>query len=375
MEKFIIILFIIFSWESFSQVGIGTTTPEASLDIRSSNQTAPLNTDGLLIPKIDVFPTVNPTAQQQGMMVYLNTTVGSNLPGFYYWDNPTTTWMPFTSTFNGYWSRDASGYLYPNIPSDRVEIENNTDATGVPGTGAFEIANSLRIDENEIVTNTNSELFLQNGNNGDLSVDNNSLFVDASTNRVGVRTISPTANLQVNGNVRIVDGTQATGRVLTSSANGTASWRAQSIDNITGNVVGNGVNIPYTTTNYLQTGSRIVLPPGRFAVNVTMLIYPSNPPSPNDSSFWLRTTFSDNGGANPSPSAYIEGSPLISGSLSGSSNYGLVTGTIIINNTTGANRTYYYVAGNTEIVNTADSIIFFGGTIWDEDTIIAYRLN
>ncbi|MDC7999765.1 hypothetical protein POV26_01835 [Aequorivita todarodis] len=375
MEKFIIILFIIFSWESFSQVGIGTTTPEASLDIRSSNQTAPLNTDGLLIPKIDVFPTVNPTAQQQGMMVYLNTTVGSNLPGFYYWDNPTTTWIPFTSAFNGYWSRDTSGYLFPNIPNDRVEIENNTDATGVPGTGAFEIANSLRIDENEIVTNTNSELFLQNGNNGDLSVDNNSLFVDASTNRVGVRTILPTANLHVNGNVRIVDGTQATGRVLTSSANGTASWRAQSIDNITGNVVGNGVNIPYTTTNYLQTGSRIVLPPGRFAVNVTMLIYPSNPPSPNDSSFWLRTTFSDNGGANPSPSAYIEGSPLISGSLSGSSNYGLVTGTIIINNTTGANRTYYYVAGNTEIVNTADSIIFFGGTTWDEDTIIAYRLN
>ncbi len=36
-----------------AQVGIGTTNPYASLDIRSSDLTAPSNTDGILIPKID----------------------------------------------------------------------------------------------------------------------------------------------------------------------------------------------------------------------------------------------------------------------------------------------------------------------------------
>lgn len=66
--------------------------PDALLDIKSSNQATPANTDGILIPKIDAFPTTNPTAAQNSMMVYLTTTSGTNQPGFYYWDNVTTTW-------------------------------------------------------------------------------------------------------------------------------------------------------------------------------------------------------------------------------------------------------------------------------------------
>lgn len=76
-----------------AQVGINTTLPMAQLDIRSSNQAAPANTDGLLIPKMDAFPATNPTASQQGMLVYLTTTSGSSTPGFYYWDNTTTAWV------------------------------------------------------------------------------------------------------------------------------------------------------------------------------------------------------------------------------------------------------------------------------------------
>lgn len=52
-----------------AQVGINTTTPNALLEIKSSDQTVPSNTDGILIPKVDVFPTTNPTASQQGMLV------------------------------------------------------------------------------------------------------------------------------------------------------------------------------------------------------------------------------------------------------------------------------------------------------------------
>ena len=66
----------------FSQVGINTTTPNAQLEISSSNQVTPANTDGIIIPKIDAFPITNPTIVQNGMMVFLTTTVGLNLPGF-----------------------------------------------------------------------------------------------------------------------------------------------------------------------------------------------------------------------------------------------------------------------------------------------------
>jgi len=90
-----------------AQVGINTTTPNAQLDVRSTNQSAPNNTDGILIPKVDAFPATNPTAAQQGMLLYLTTTVGTDLPGFYYWDNATTSWIPIGNNNNNSW--DLSG--------------------------------------------------------------------------------------------------------------------------------------------------------------------------------------------------------------------------------------------------------------------------
>ena len=76
----------------FSQVGINTTSPNAQLDVKSSNQVTPANTDGILIPKIDAFPLTNPTAAQNSMMVYLTTVSAGKQPGFYYWDNITASW-------------------------------------------------------------------------------------------------------------------------------------------------------------------------------------------------------------------------------------------------------------------------------------------
>lgn len=87
--------------QSHAQVGINTTAPDAQLDIKASDQAAPTNTDGILIPRVDAFPLTSPTAAQQGMMVYLMVTSGANPPGFYYWDNLTTSWIGISSTANG----------------------------------------------------------------------------------------------------------------------------------------------------------------------------------------------------------------------------------------------------------------------------------
>lgn len=101
----IFVCFLLFSAdEVLAQVGIGTTAPDAQLDIRSTNQVTPANTDGILIPKVDAFPATNPTAAQQGMLIYLTTpaTFSSTLrqPGFYYWNDP-TDWIGISSTANG----------------------------------------------------------------------------------------------------------------------------------------------------------------------------------------------------------------------------------------------------------------------------------
>lgn len=78
-----LILFLCLPLFCLSQVGINTTTPEARLEIRSSNQATPSNIDGILIPKIDEYPAANPTAAQDGMLVYA-TGNGSVTKGFYY---------------------------------------------------------------------------------------------------------------------------------------------------------------------------------------------------------------------------------------------------------------------------------------------------
>lgn len=104
-KKYILLIFTLSFNIFFAQIGIGTTTPNSQLDIRSSNQAAPANNDGILIPKVDVFPTVNPTVNQQGMLVYLTTTTTflatPRVPGFYYWNNPTTDWIALNSAANG----------------------------------------------------------------------------------------------------------------------------------------------------------------------------------------------------------------------------------------------------------------------------------
>lgn len=90
MKQIITLLSILTTALSFSQVGIGTTTPNAQLDVVASSVVTPTNKDGILIPRINAFPTTNPTAAQNGMLVFY--TVDNN---FYYWDNATTSWLPF----------------------------------------------------------------------------------------------------------------------------------------------------------------------------------------------------------------------------------------------------------------------------------------
>ena len=69
--KKLLYFILLFPLYFFGQVGIGTTSPNASLEIESSNQATPSNTDGLLIPKVDEFPATNPGGAQNGMLFML----------------------------------------------------------------------------------------------------------------------------------------------------------------------------------------------------------------------------------------------------------------------------------------------------------------
>ena len=126
MKTFNLIYLLFFStFLLHAQVGINTTSPNATLDIVSSNQAAPTNTDGMLIPKVDEFPLINPTAVQDGMMIYVT---GSGVPsqGFYYWNQVSTSWVPFaTGSVNSEWL-DNGSYLSP--------VDGNSEDVTIGGT-------------------------------------------------------------------------------------------------------------------------------------------------------------------------------------------------------------------------------------------------
>lgn len=104
MKSFLLyILVLLFVSNTNAQIGIGTTSPNAQLDITATNSTTPANTDGILIPRVAAFPATNPTSSQNGMLIFLTTASGSNQPGFYYWNNATTAWLGVGSTLTNNW--------------------------------------------------------------------------------------------------------------------------------------------------------------------------------------------------------------------------------------------------------------------------------
>jgi hypothetical protein len=168
--------------QGYAQVGINTTTPAAQLQIKSTNQAIPANTDGLLIPKVDVFPAANPTVAQQGMMVYLTTTSGLNAPGFYYWNNPTASWIGFSTSGNDKaWYEEATTVTPDAITDDMyhtgnvaigkliadypLEIQTTAFNTGIRNDFTATVTNATpKIAMHNVVTANSSDITYGNRN-------------------------------------------------------------------------------------------------------------------------------------------------------------------------------------------------------------------
>jgi hypothetical protein len=131
------------------------------------------------------------STEGSGVFGYGAATTGTNYGVYGETDSP-SGYGVYGSNTSGW----AGGFDGDVDISGRLELPN-LDATPTTGSGSLEVGNSLRIDGNEIITNTNALLHLQRDNNGDVNVDEGTLFVDASVNRVGVGTTAPDWKLHV----------------------------------------------------------------------------------------------------------------------------------------------------------------------------------
>jgi len=62
----------------------------------------------------------------------------------------------------------------------------------------------------------------------------------AQSGNVGIGTTTPTAKLHVNGTIKITDGTQGAGKVLTSDASGKGTWQAMTTSSSSSDSIGVG---------------------------------------------------------------------------------------------------------------------------------------
>ena len=128
----------------------------------------------------------------------------------------------------------------------------------------------------------------------------------------------------------------------------------------------NAVNSP----NY-NTGAYIDLPAGKWVVNSTMLLRKTESLLANDAALWIRAGFST------SPSSYISAGNILSGSLVGPSQFGLMNGIVVINNASGSTQRYYLWRLTSEHYGSAtgnEVIDNFAGA-WGENQIIATPVN
>ncbi|RQO42560.1 hypothetical protein DBR39_01395 [Chryseobacterium sp. KBW03] len=252
-KNLIFFIHVLFSLPIYSQVGINTATPLATLDV-TGNPSSPSITDGIIAPRITLAElTIKNSAygtSQNGTIIYVTTINGTplgdtqdiNTPGYYYHDG--TKWNSIGKNIY-----TADGTLTGNRA---VTMSANTLAFTGSATNAF-------------------------------SIDGTTLSVDASNNRTGFGTATPNNTVEINSGTA-----SASGLRLSQINNATAPSPGQPIGvNANGDIV--TVNFPVGTelvsvattdkptgddTNYTNSQLSINVPIGKYSLE-TFLIYTS----------------------------------------------------------------------------------------------------
>ncbi len=221
-----------------AQIGINAIgTPPATnamLDISST-------TKGLLIPRMTTTQR-NALTASDGLTVYDTDTKG-------YWFYNGTSWQnlstvagntPWLTAGNNIYNANTGNVgIGTNSPEYKFDVLHNGNS-GLRVKSSF----SYSVIDIDAASGEAAMKFSKNGaqrwtirnegltDNLDFFQNGSRMTLQNNTGNLGINDVAPLARLSIGGNIKIADGTQAAGKVLTSiDGSGTANWQSLPVQN------------------------------------------------------------------------------------------------------------------------------------------------
>lgn len=148
----------------------------------------------------------------------------------------------------------STGSGYQSIAIGKSSIASANSAVAVGFTANASGLNATAIGTNSVSSGQNATSI---GYQATATQANSIILGSASNadNKIGIGTTTPTDRLHVVGSVKIVDGTQGLGKLLTSDANGKATWVAPSETKAYGDIYYSGSGQVLSQSEYVVFGT------------------------------------------------------------------------------------------------------------------------
>lgn len=230
------------------------------------------------------------------------------------------------------------------------------------------------------------------GDNESMATPTNTIddvIIDKNGN-MGIGVLDPQYRLDINSGgtfaspipaVRINDGGELEGRVLTSDEDGVGSWK--NFGTVPSAVAvfnqNNNFNPSIIQTQFISTATTITLKPGTWLLFVSMLMSPNPISGVAGTKYWVRSSFADGNVPmnNPAYSTvdFVGQNTLVAGLVDGTSLYSTISGLVKIKNDSSIPKTYTYIIGMTMWGTSGVTLRYPGQGVFLEDNITAILLE